>query len=297
MSLTEKVDELKGKAKAGIQKGKKAFQKGKTEVYKAAATVGQKIEKREGVIGEIANVVEDVVEAGKQAHSDIQAQGGYKKVFGDAAKGGLDALQNGVDKGLGVLKEKGSSLYDKGSELYAKGNDLYERLKREVESGEGAMDLEKVKAFLKDGARVTAHFGVKAVKGLTEIVNKGVKDLKEDYRTVIPTAEERSTRYAGIGTDYQGVLLRKNFEECLAFYAYAQKRTNMPNRVKHRTEILSFIKASASSNAKELSNYCEKKWYDARRQFGEKSPEAKKQYAVWNQAAKYLWLPTISPKK
>ena len=297
MSLTEKVDELKGKAKAGIQKGKATFQKGKTEVYKAAATIGEKIEKKEGVIGEIAHVVEDVVEAGKQAHSDIQAQGGYKKVFGDAAKDGVAAIQNGVDKGLGVLKKKGSSLYEKGGELYDKGSDLYEKLKREVESGEGAMDLEKVKTFLKDGARATAHFGAKAVRGLTEIVNKGVKELKDDYRTVIPSAEERSTKYVGIGTDYQGVLLRKNFEDCLKFYEQAKKRTSIPNRVKHREELLSFIKTSASANAKELADYCEKKYYEVRHQHGEHSAESKKQYAVWNQAAKYLGLPTFNPKK
>lgn len=287
MSINDKLDKAKKKIGETAQKGKEKLQQGKEAVYRTVAQVQDKIEKREGVIGQIADVVDDVVETGKQADADIKAQGGYKKVFGDAAKTGVEAIQSGVEKGIEALKGKSN-------ELYKKGSDLYQKLSKEVESGEGAMDMEKVKAFLKDGARATAHFGAKAVKGLTEIVNQGVKDLKKDYRTVIPTAEERSTKYAGIGTDYQGVLLRQNFEDCLKFYEETRKK--LPGGLKGRTDILNYIKASASSNPKELSDFCEKKYYEARKEHGDHSPEEKFESRKWKAVGKYLLWPSVKDK-
>jgi len=255
MSITDKLCDLKDKTKAHVLKGKEAL-------YKEVADISQKIENREGGIGKTADLVEGVITQGKKVYHSPQVQLRVKVI-----KDGLSALGE-------------------------KGYDLYERLRDDI-SHEGVVDIQKVEELIKKGASATEKFGEKAVQSLNEMIEKGWAAVKTDYRSIIPSKEELKSKYAGIGTDYKGVLLRKNIEECLAFYQHAKKRKTMANHVKYREEILNYIKASASSNTTELSDYLERKYYEVRKQQGEKSPEAKKQYAIWNQAAKFLWLPTI----
>ncbi|MBN2052074.1 hypothetical protein JW756_01085 [Candidatus Woesearchaeota archaeon] len=248
MSINEKLDELKGKAKGYIEKGKEA-------VYKKATEIGQKIETREGRIGKAADIVERTVEEGKRIY------------YGQRVQAGLSAIK----EGLSSLGEKGCTLYDK--------------LKTEI-SKEGVVDMQKLEGFLKKGAAATEEFGQKAVQTLTEMVEKGWSAVQADYDKIIPSKEELESKYAGIGTDYKGVLLRRNCEDCLIFYAEAKKK--LPGSLKTREQILSNIKASASANMHELFIYCNDKYSDARRKYADKSPEAKFAHSVVNDACWYL---------
>jgi hypothetical protein len=250
MSITDKVEEFKDKAREKMVRGKE-------KVYKTAANISDRIEKKQGRIGQVATVLDEVAEAGKRIISSPEAQRGA-----DAVK-----------KGFGMIKEKSANLYD--------------RFREEVIK-EGTLDIEGAERLLKKGAAATERFGSKAINSLAEIVRKAHAGLRTDYQNIIPSKEEIAAKYSDIGTDYQGVLLRKNFEGCRAFYEAARKK--LPGRLKTRPEVLKYIKASASSNENELSEYCEKKYYEVRREKGEKAPETIFAYSTYNAAAKYLVL-------
>jgi len=238
MSLTDKLKEIKKKAgeeafkiveevkpavKSGINKGKEFAYKTVAIVEKKAGELGEKIEKREGVLGDIANVVEGATQTVKEIHYKVQEKGGYKAVAKDA-----------FQKAKGAVEE------------------TYSKFEQAITTN-GKYDSEKAKELLKDSANATRQFGEKAVHTLADLVKQGARKLGDDYRYVVPSKEERETKYAGIGTKYDGVLLRKHYDNCLKFYDEAGKK--LPKNLKYRDEILTDIKESASGNAKELKNF------------------------------------------
>lgn len=219
MSLKDELERVQERVGEILEDGKEILDK-----------VKEQVDKREGVVGGIASVVEGVVDAGIEFHEGVQDKGGYgvlaKETYSDLKK---IALQVG----------------DSVSDTYKKFDDAV--------YPDGKFDYEKLKELLNDGAEATKQFGSKAVKSLGDLIEEGANTLSDEYRKFVPSKEERGTTYAGIGADYRGVLLRQNFEDCLAFYERADKA--IPGRVKLKSNILDDIKASASSNPDELITY------------------------------------------
>jgi hypothetical protein len=261
VSISDKIDDLKGKVEEKAEelkdKAEEGIAKGKEKLYKAAATVSDHIEKKEGRIGKAAAALDEIGAATRRFMSSHEA------------KKGAEA----VKKGLKAAKDKSASLYD--------------RFRQEVIK-EGYLDIESVEKLLKKGAEATEEFGTKAIQSLSDIVKKTHAGIKADYRSIIPSKEEIAEKYTGIGTNYQGVMLRKNFEGCLSFYEASKKK--LPSHLKTRADVLSSIKAGAVSDKTELGHYCERRYYEVRKSKGEESPEANFAYKLWNDAAKYLIL-------
>ncbi|KYK25538.1 hypothetical protein AYK26_05895 [Euryarchaeota archaeon SM23-78] len=233
MALKDKVEEVKEKGSEALKKGETAFNKVKKKVYKGMATLEQQVEERKGigkVIAGAGDVVDDIVERAKEADKDIKKKGGY----GAMAKRGADAVKKTAE------------------DVYGKLAGTYNKFKATVTT-KGKYDPNKAKELLKDQAKATAEFGEKAVKSLAQMVKEGFGKLGEDYRKMVPSREERATTYADIGAEYKGVLLRENFEKCLAYHEKVRKA--LPGRLAGRQAFLNDIKASASSNPKELMEF------------------------------------------
>ena len=88
-------------------------------------------------------------------------------------------------------------------------------------STQGNYDPNKVSHLLAHQACVAETFGVKAVAWLKEQAANTANAVQTDYRRIIPTQQELKTKYAGVGTQYEGILLRPHMDSCLAFHREA----------------------------------------------------------------------------
>ena len=122
---------------------------------------------------------------------------------------------------------------------------------------DGELDIERAKKILEDKTKAAEQYGQKACEYLSILIAEGASSAQRNLRVYVPTKEEMSTKYAGIGTSYPGVLFRQHYEACLDFCGDAEKAIR--KNVKYRTELLSDIKASASSNKEELAKFLLKK--------------------------------------
>lgn len=219
-NVGSKLDKSAKTAKGVVSKGKKG-------VYRLASKIEQDIETREGIAGGLASKLDGTVDKGRRVHNDIQRKGGYGA----------------------LVKQTGSRIAEEFQEFY-------DRAYKSVQGSfftKGKFDRTKAKLALRDKWVVTRKYGEKAVDVLSETAHSAADSAKEDFRTHVPTREERDTKYEGIGVSYHGVLLRENFEKCLAFHK--KVRTKLPGRVSYRSEILDDIKASASQSRSELYDF------------------------------------------
>ncbi|MBI1969791.1 hypothetical protein HYS48_03800 [Candidatus Woesearchaeota archaeon] len=199
---------------------------------------------------QIAEGVGDLAEKGAR-QAGILLEKGKRKAYQVASE-----LEREVREGDGVggAARKVATSVARGAATVA--TTLYQSLAAGYKKFEetfftkGEFDEKKAKRALQDAAKATKQFGEETVKTLKELVQEGAQAVQQDYRTYVPTAEERRTRYAGIGTQYAGVPLRPRLEACLAFHEEARKR--LPGGLKVRESMLKDIKASASANFGEL---------------------------------------------
>jgi hypothetical protein len=210
----------------------------KRKAYTIAGKIESQVENKEGIPGGIADIVKGagkivktVAEGAKSVHEDIKKRGGYGKVAGDA-------LEKVADK-IDPLLEKIDKSYQSFEDSFFTG---------------GLFDEEKAKKALSNTAEATKKYGSIAVQNLSKLVKEGVETAKADYRTFIPSKEERQGKYNGIGTAYAGkILFRDDFESCIGFYAEASKK--LPQALQTKEAILNDIKASASKNAEDIIKF------------------------------------------
>lgn len=239
--LGKKLDET-------ISKVEPVIKKGKERVYNAAAHIENDLNEEKTVLGGLAKTVSKTASTvGKKAkslHEKVKSQGGYLKALDEK----LEASGKRID-------------------------DYFNNLERTIEREfytEGTFDCKKAKQFLSREAEVVRVYGEKFIRRVSTAVETGKDSIIRDYRSYIPSKEELQTRYSNIGTSYNGILMRDDFESCLKFYNRANEI--LPKSLMYRNQILSDIKISASANKKELFNY-----YSS---LEEKDPALKRRYLV-----------------
>ncbi len=223
MTLKKHLNEVKKGIKGVVEEGKK-------RIYKTISFIEQKTESDKGLTGEIKDITEKITEKGKEMHGIIQKEGGYcaaLKRAGNASIGSIKYLLDDIEK-------------------------KYESFKNQFFTG-NEFDYEKTKVVLADRQKAINRFGRKTVDKLSKLVLEKVETYKKDYRSFAPDKQEREIKYAGIGIQYQGILLREDFDRCLQFYKKA--RNNLPGRLKTRNRILEDIKIGAIGDKKDLIEF------------------------------------------
>ncbi len=167
---------------------------------------------------------------------------------------GLAKLQTSIDKqgGLAAIVEKATDTVMGG--VY----DNYEAMRthfKDTYFTGGKLDPEKVRHVLGNTGKAANMFGAKTGSLLTTLAKEGASHAKQHYRDLVPTKIEMETTYAGIGSQYNGFLLKPTLDSCLEFYNSA--RAALPIRLNLRPKILGDIKASASGNVFELTRFYE----------------------------------------
>ncbi|MBI5390516.1 hypothetical protein HZB02_03440 [Candidatus Woesearchaeota archaeon] len=199
----------------------------KTGVYRVVATLEDSLKRQQGsndgsapatsVQSGVLDILKTCGQAASErmheAHHRVQGSGGYGAMAGRAAERVGDALQKRV------------------VDPFAKTlDDLMTN---------GEFDPNKVEQYLTGRGRATQQLGVRAVDTLRIYARNGTDTIKRDYRALVPTPEERATTYAGIGSKYDGLLLRPDLDACLAF----QQAVNsvLPKSLTNKPEILNDI--------------------------------------------------------
>lgn len=239
MVLKEHLNEIKKGIKGVIEEGKK-------RIYKTISFVEQKVESDEGLTGEIKDITEKVTERGKEMYDIIKKEGGYCAALKRARNATCDST-----KGLLKNIEK-----------------RYESFKNQFFT-DNEFDCEKTKVVLRDREEAICRFGKKTLDTLYKIVLEGERAIRKDYRALVPNKQERETKYAGIGIQYQGILLREDFERCLNFYKKA--RNKLPGGLKSRNRILEDIKVGAVGDKKDLIEFYKQNSYIDMAKFVRKS--------------------------
>lgn len=152
-----------------------------------------------------------------------------------------------IERGIKSDGVRGAMKKGRDAKNYAR--DAYKDFKDEF-FPDGKFNSERADKALENIVDATKKWGRKTVSRLREIVAETSKDVKADFREHIPTPEELSTKYNGIGTSYSGILLRKDYERCLAFYNQISESIN--GNPKYKTILLEDIKANAIDSKDEL---------------------------------------------
>lgn len=218
--LTEGLAGLGGLVKKGVQRAKNV-------VYTAASEIERQAQDNKTPLGKIT-------ERAKEMDKKIKAGGGYA----EAAKRAGDDIAK-------FAKEQATKI-EKG--YHSLQTTLQERFYTD-----GKFDEAKANKSLENMTHAINEFGSKAAHTLREKLQQGASAIKADYRDMVPTQEERNTKYEGIGADYAGILFREHYEKCIAFHEKARK--NLPGGLNARKDILSDIKSSASGSLEELEEH------------------------------------------
>lgn len=189
----------------------------------------------------LAGLAEEGYEAAKkgakEAREEVQRRGGVGKTF--------EQVVDGVARKAEEIASVASDKIDQ----WANGAERWVDNAENLLYTDGKYDPQKAKVLLNDAAETTRVYGVKAGKTLLDLAKSGVDLAKSGIDKYVPS-EEDNKRYAGIGTAYQGILLRPHYEACLKFHEQARK--DLPSGLKLRPSILADIKAHAVANTDEL---------------------------------------------
>lgn len=216
----------------------------KEETYKIAGSIEQKIEKKEGVIGEIADVAGETYKSIKTQHEKIKSSGGYTDFIENRIYRLFDEIEMKIKKFRKDIDEKTDITITKLEEKISKS---------------GIMDFEKIKQAVKDEALTIKEIGLDAYTNLVQIVNEGADNLKKDFRNYIPPREERETKYKGIGVGAEKrIIFRKDFEACISYMDNASNRIPDDNALKN--DILNDIKGLGCQNSKSLREHYAKQY-------------------------------------
>lgn len=212
------------------------LEEGKKRLYKAISFIEQKVESDEGFTGKIKDITGEITEKGKEMHDVIKKEGGY----------------------CAALKRARSATCDSTKGLLENAEKRFQAFESQF-STNGKFDYEKTKIVLRDRKAAICRFGKKTVDTLYKIVLEGEGAIREDYRTFVPNKQERETKYAEIGAQYQGILLREDFERCLNFHK--KVRSKLPGGLKTRNRILEDIKVGAIGDKKDLIEFYKQNSY------------------------------------
>ena len=236
MSLKEKLDKFTKIGEEIVESASDAFDKTskkvskklgtlKEEAYKGVNAATEKLDelKNSDVGKKVGEVSTNVVDSVKKYNADVQSKGGYaaalKRVY-DNVSADVEHAATKIDEALFT---------------------------------DGEFDPAKANVLLHKGTDSVKLYGQKAVDGIGELLSEAKDGIVKDYRSVIPTADELAGRYAGIGTQYEGMLIRKNYEKVLSFVTKIE--ANVPGQVKVKKDVLSDVKAHAIQNKTELKKY------------------------------------------
>jgi hypothetical protein len=223
----------------GVQRAAKAVNNSKQGIYRAAAYVERDLQDHGTTLGALCKTLEDVLAKAVRLQKDIEKESGCVKKTGSAVKKGLGALDQGVNNLAGSIRK----YYD----------DCAEKIQQEFYTN-GRIDDAKIEAFVQRQEQTFYEYGYKLVSKLKKAAIGTRGSIVESYRREIPSQSELANRYAGIGSEYGGILTRSDYEGCLAFHAYAER--SLPSGMRYRNQILADIKATASENLTELiENY------------------------------------------
>jgi len=157
-----------------------------------------------------------VVDAAKAKHNDIQSRGGY-----------------------GAVIEQRLDRYAAAAESLFSGS---------------VFDGKKAEDFVRDKESCVKTYGTKAYNTVVNFLAETKRGVAKNYRDLVPSAEERSTIYAGIGSAYENkIFFRPDLDACSAFYQKASK--TLPKASPARDKVLADIKASVSADGSELLQY------------------------------------------
>jgi hypothetical protein len=195
-----------------------ALKYGKQRVYGVVGLVEQKVQHREEIPGDLANLVKNAVNEIKETavliDEVVQMKGGYEAVANKVKNKVTATLTNSYKTLEGVFTDK-----------------------------------EKAKELLDSSIDLGKMLGTKGI----DLVKQAAVGVHSDYRKVVPSAEDLVGKYAGMGTAYEGLPLKPTLDQSLAFHERA--KSTLPNGLKLRKEILTDIKASVSVNASELLEF------------------------------------------
>lgn len=118
----------------------------------------------------------------------------------------------------------------------------------------GQYDPKKLSDALKHKTAIAEIWGAKAVSKLGELAQKAGSAVHEDYRGWIPTLEELTDKYAGIGVKCKGLMLKPDLEACLSFYTGVFKNEKLP-RDDLALSIMQDIKANVITSKDELLKF------------------------------------------
>lgn len=222
----------------GVRDAAKALNKGKEGAYHVAAHIERDLKNPNTTLGTLSRCIDDLITDTAKLHERIKRDGGYTEKVDRAAEQYLNAIDRFADR------------------LAAAANRHYVRVAEKLHQTfytNGEVDSAKVEAFVKEQKNAVKEYGHKFVEKLKGAATTAHQSIVEDYRRNIPSAQELTTKYAGIGTAYSGILARSDYEGCLAFYGYAER--TLPAGKMYRNHILADIKATASENLDELKSY------------------------------------------
>lgn len=197
-------------------------------IYRSAASLAKQVETRTGPFGKAVGGIEimagDFVEGAKVIAGEVQDE--------------TEALCMDLKIAKRTIVRKTRELCDYVENTFYTG---------------GKFDSDKAKEALRNQGESLRQYGVKFCRTLAELAERGKDSIVTDFRNYVPTERELNTIYSGIGTEYNGTLLRPHYESCLSFVTNAGSR--LPRGLKFRAQILGDIKASASDNPLELRKY------------------------------------------
>lgn len=216
MGLTEKLEKL---ARAGKKvqevKGKigETAEGAKKTLYEQFGRVEQKGFKGVGEL--VAEGAERITKKAKGIYDEVQAQGGIGQYAKNLADKFADFGQKGVESIVTTYKIAEKCLYDSLGKFS-------EKQAQEV--------VDNLPGKSKE-----------VVQQLIDQIRKGSLTVVSEYRQQVPSREELSDRYKGVGTKKRGVLLRPALEDCVTYHNIA--RQHLPGGLNLRKEILDDIKA------------------------------------------------------
>lgn len=160
------------------------------------------------------------------------------RILGKAVK--LASKPLGADKVTAKTKEYYQRLHD------------YNQSFIETFTTEGKYDESKLKELLLHEVAVADVYGQKALRCLKDLAKKSKSAIHEDYRKWIPTLEELTDKYAGIGIKCDGLILKPDLEACLNFHNEAYQK--LPKE-ELTLSIMQDIKTHAITNKDELLRF------------------------------------------
>ncbi|MGV8087342.1 MAG: hypothetical protein ACP5N1_06955 [Candidatus Woesearchaeota archaeon] len=178
------------------------------------------------------NLVDQTLETANKIDESIQEQGGYtafaKKTFNNTIADIKNAYQ--------TLDEKITT--------------------------NGEYDKEKINALLKDGTKLAEQYGKKTGQALIELSKTIGSNTKSTWNEYAITDEDwKRYNELGIGTSYNGLILKPHYEKCIEYMKHAD--AVIPKNVKNRRAVIQDIQISASRNLNDLLDfYSEKRMVD-----------------------------------